>query len=87
MKIATMAAIQQALEYPDTKLATRFHEGFTIVGDIEPCGMHPHKEYVYVREADISASCHRKSGETQLSNSSNMGGEQPTRPSGLHYWQ
>ena len=29
MKIATMAAIQHALEYPDTELATCFHEGFT----------------------------------------------------------
>ena len=38
MKIATMAAIQHALEYPDTELATCFHEGFTIVGDIEPSG-------------------------------------------------
>ena len=51
MKIATMAAIQHALEYPDTTLATCFHEGFDIVGDIEPSGIHPHK--TYVREENI----------------------------------
>ena len=43
MKLATMAALQTAMEYPDKALYGCFHTGFTICGDIEPCEVYPHK--------------------------------------------